>query len=303
MRYPTAAGFRRALEDRLNQRARAIGEPVGRLRKNVVFQRLLARLLQVSPDQWVLKGALALDFRLSGRPGARPRATKDMDLARRGPIEAADSDFRKIQDLDLGDYFTFVVERAELAPEEKEAGGAGLRYQVRATLAGRTFEEVAIDVGIAPPAVRPEPVAGPDLLDFADLSPVCVPTLPATLHVAEKVHAYTRRYGPAGAPSSRPKDLVDLVLLALHEPFVAGELRTALEEVFNARGTHPLPAALPPPPAEWARPYAALSEQVGVALELDDGYGRARAFLDPILGDASGQHDRWSAEEQQWKRP
>lgn len=35
MRYPTAAAFRRALEDRLNQRARATGEPVMRLRKNV----------------------------------------------------------------------------------------------------------------------------------------------------------------------------------------------------------------------------------------------------------------------------
>jgi hypothetical protein len=79
MRYPTAAAFRRALEDRLNRRARTTGETATRLRKNVVFQRLLARLLVVSPGRWILKGGLALDFRLSDR-GARPRSTKDVDL-------------------------------------------------------------------------------------------------------------------------------------------------------------------------------------------------------------------------------
>ena len=81
MRYPTAAGFRRALEDRLNRQAQETGEATMRLRKNVVFQRLLARLLAISHDRWILKGGLALDFRLSKR-GARSRATKDMDLAR-----------------------------------------------------------------------------------------------------------------------------------------------------------------------------------------------------------------------------
>jgi hypothetical protein len=301
MRYPTAAAFRRALEDRLNQRARATGQPVMRLRKNVVFQRLLARLVVVSPDRWILKGALALDFRLSDREGARPRATKDMDLARVGAVEAADADFRSVQELNLGDHFEFAAERTELVQDDKEAGGAGLRYRVRATLAGRVFEQVLVDVGFAPPTAQPEVVEGPDLLDFAGLPPVRVPALPAALHVAEKVHAYTRRYGPGGAPSSRPKDLVDLILLATYEPFLAGELRAALEETFTSRRTHPLPDELPPPPAEWTRPYAELAVQVGLALALDDGYERARAFLDPILSRTTSQDARWDAASQRWE--
>ncbi|MCC7107427.1 MAG: nucleotidyl transferase AbiEii/AbiGii toxin family protein [Chloroflexi bacterium] len=300
MRYLTAAGFRRALEDRLKQRAQATGESLAHLRKNVVFQRLLARLLQVSPDQWILKGALALDFRLSDRPGARPRATKDMDLARRGAVEDADADFRRVHDLDLGDYFVFVVQRTELAQDEKEAGGAGLRYRVRASVAGRLFEDVLVDVGFAPPSFQPESVVAPDLLDFAGLAPVQVPTLPTPLHVAEKVHAYTRRYGPSGSPSSRPKDLVDLVLLAMHEPFRADELRGALEATFNARGTHPLPEELPPPPAEWARPYAELARQVGIVPALDDGYRRAVAFLNPILRGAAAGAVHWILATQEW---
>jgi hypothetical protein len=303
MRYPTASAFRRALEDRLNNRSRTTGEPTMRLRKNIVFQRLLARLLVVSSGRWILKGALALDFRLSDRAGARPRATKDMDLAHVGPIEAVDSDLRSAQSLDLGDYFQFVTERTELGEEDKEAGGAGLRYRVRATLAGREFEQVLVDVDFVLPAARPEVVRGPDLLDFAGLPPVRVPALSTDLHVAEKVHAYTRCYGPLGVPSSRPKDLVDLILLAMHEPFLAGELRAALEGTFTSRDTHPLPNELPTPPAEWARPYADLAVQVGIAPSLEDSYKQANTFLIPVLSKVVSRDARWNTTTQQWERP
>ena len=68
MRYPTATAFRRALEDRLNRRARTTGESTMRLRKNIAFQRLLARLPTISPDRLVLKGGLALDIARTRRP-------------------------------------------------------------------------------------------------------------------------------------------------------------------------------------------------------------------------------------------
>jgi len=64
VKYPTPDRFRTALEDRLRARARGRQLPVARLRKEVVFDRLLARLLVVAPDRWILKGGLALDYRL-----------------------------------------------------------------------------------------------------------------------------------------------------------------------------------------------------------------------------------------------
>lgn len=301
MKYSTAAAFRRALEDRLKGLSNSSNQQAMRLRKHVVFQRLLARLLTLSPDGWILKGGLALDFRLSNREDARPRVTKDMDLGRSGEVEAADADFSRVQTVDLSDHFEFEIQRVGLPREGQEAGGAQLRYRVRATLAGRTFEEVLVDVSFALPAAQPDIVEGPNLLAFASLPPVRVPTLPTTAHVAEKLHAYTRRYGPDDAPSSRPKDLIDLVLLAMYEPFVAQELHSAIEETFTTRGTHPLPATVPPPPAEWGRAYRELAEQVGIAPDLDQGYRSARAFLDPILAGAAAGPTRWDTATQRWQ--
>jgi hypothetical protein len=46
--YATAAAFRRALEERLKQTAQAEQVDINRLRRQVAFDRLLARLFQTS---------------------------------------------------------------------------------------------------------------------------------------------------------------------------------------------------------------------------------------------------------------
>ena len=127
-----------------------------------------------------------------------------------------------------------------------------------------------------------------------------MPAIPPVQHVAEKLHAYTRRYGPDGEPSSRPKDLIDLVLLEMHEDFAARELRLALERTFATRGTHPLPDALPPPLQDWARPYRELADQVGIASDLADGYAEARRFLEPILARSVSDEFRWNNDTRSW---
>lgn len=157
-----------------------------------------------------------------------------------------------------------------------------------------------VDVGVALPTTVPDEVEGPDLLGFAGLEPVRAPALPVTLHVAEKVHAFTRRYGLQDAPSSRPKDLADLVWLATHEPFSAHDLTAARDETFLSRATHRLPPELPSPPPEWARPYAEMAQQVGIAIEMVTGYEQAQAFLDPVLSGAASEAACWEAARQRW---
>ncbi|MHB0870261.1 MAG: nucleotidyl transferase AbiEii/AbiGii toxin family protein [Chloroflexota bacterium] len=118
-------------------------------------------------------------------------------------------------------------------------------------------------------------------------------------HVAEKVHAYTRSYA-AGHSSSRTKDLVDLVLIASLFPFPAGRLRGALRATFDARGTHPLPATLPSPPAGWGPAYRKLAAELGLQPEVSIGYQHAAAFLDPILGGAASDAAQWDPVRQTW---
>jgi hypothetical protein len=199
MKYTTPGAFRTALEQRLLTMAHAADLPVVRLRKLVVFERLLARLLIVAPDRWLLKGALALDLRL----GARSRTTKDMDLARRDNEEAATTDLLAAQAIDLGDSFTFAIERTGRLDAALE--GAAVRYHVAAALDGRPFEDVIVDIGFADPiATAPEVLRGPDLLRFAEIEPIAVPAVPIEQHVAEKVHAYTRMYA-SNRRSSGPR--------------------------------------------------------------------------------------------------
>lgn len=104
MKYRTGAAFRQALEQRLLMRSRDTGTSVVRLRKAVVFDRLLVRLAEVARDRWVLKGALALDFRL----GERTRTTKDMDLVCRDDEVGVASALIAAQALELDDFLPLI---------------------------------------------------------------------------------------------------------------------------------------------------------------------------------------------------
>src|ERR1700691_3014752 len=87
-KYATAAAFRRALEDRLQDIAGKEGVDLQRLRRQVAFDRLLARLFQeVQPRAlpWVLKGGYAMELRIKAA-----RTTKDIDLTMRSALNSGD---------------------------------------------------------------------------------------------------------------------------------------------------------------------------------------------------------------------
>jgi nucleotidyltransferase AbiEii toxin of type IV toxin-antitoxin system len=178
-----------ALEERLRARSLRGGPSLIRLRKSVVFDRLLARLLVVAPDHWVLKGALALDYRF----GNRTRTTKDIDLGREDDEQAATADFIKAQSTELDDHFVFVVEKVGRLGDLDDA--TAVRYHVACELAGRPCDDINVDIAFGNPQIyAPELVRGPELLDFADIEPVEVPAIPLSQHVA-------RRSTPIRAPT------------------------------------------------------------------------------------------------------
>lgn len=166
---------------------------------------------------------------------------------------------------------------------------------------GRLFDAVNIDVGFGDAGIAtPDTLRGPDMLGFAGLPPVEVPTLPLPIHIAERVHAYTRTYGEGMRPNTRVKDLVDLALITRTAALDALALRQALDVTFAARATHALPAALPPPPPDWTRPYANLARELGIDPDLVSGYGLVTALLDPLLSAVAVVSARWDPTTHMW---
>ena len=197
----------------------------------------------MAPDAWVLKGGFALELRL----GARARTTKDIDVDWAIGEDEAVGLLLDAAAVTLDDRFEFAIERAQA---DDDLPGGGQRWTVIATLAGREFERAAIDIGFATkPVFEPETIVSSHLLDFADIAPVRIPTVAIEQHVAEKLHAYTRTYA-ADRPSSRVKDLVDLVVIA-HTTTIDAE-RSHARSGRSSSGAAPIPCpAVPPPPGDW----------------------------------------------------
>ena len=138
--------------------------------------------------------------------------------------------------IDAGDFLDFSIECAG-TPEDRLGGSH--RFRVAASLGGRPFEAFPLDVGLRRgPDPGAETLIVPNLLAFAGVEPVSVPTIPLELQAAEKLHAYTRTYGGSRS-STRAKDLVDLALIAGFSP------RTRRRSA--ARSRRPSPTAVPTP--------------------------------------------------------
>ena len=293
MRYQNGSAFRRALETRLRDKSLASGLPLVRLRKMVAFDRLLARLVRSQPDQWVLKGGLALQLRL----GDRARTTKDIDLFSLIETNQVFDSLREAVSLDLGDWFNFEVGRP-LDDQDRTAGG--IRYTVFSLLDGRTFERFHIDVGLGDPLVEAvEFLAMPDLLSFAEIDPVVVPCYPITQQLAEKCHAYTRQYG--SGVSSRIKDFVDMILLAEMDAISGQKLTAAIEATFRNAGIHDIPNLIPPPPETWNTGFGRMADEVGLSsYSLESSYVRIEEFFDPILS-GEAKDLRWNPDTWTWE--
>src|SRR6266540_1845851 len=131
--YATAGALRTALETRLLERSRRDAVDLHRLRRQVAFDRLLARMFDANPerDGWVLKGGYALEMRFH-----RARATKDLDLTvhvtsigQTPPDDLAAALRERLQlaaSVELADFFVFNVGEDSLELNQAPEGGSRL---------------------------------------------------------------------------------------------------------------------------------------------------------------------------------
>jgi hypothetical protein len=289
-RYATAAAFRRALEDRLQDIARKESVDLQRLRRQVAFDRLLARLFQTalpSALPWVLKGGYAMELRIKAA-----RTTKDIDLTIRSvSVSGEKQDDKKNLVLlerlqqatafNSDDFFVYTI--GEPISDLDAAPYGGARFPVEARVNGRVFVGFHLDVGLGDAVMEPlEVIEGRDWLRFAGIASPSLYMIPREQQFAEKLHAYT--LPRHGAANSRVRDLVDMVLLIQSATLGQNAVSEAIRITFDRRKTHSLPHTLPVPPAEWHRPYRALARECGLSGQVEDALAILGMFMQPILG-------------------
>ncbi len=282
--YKTAGAFRAALEARLQTRAHAEQTDLQRLRRQVAFDRLLARLFSKGPEAkypWVLKGGYAMELRIRSA-----RTTKDIDLTlhdgtrlSENPKERREQIRGMLQEAaatDLNDYFEFLVGDAREELDGAPEGGS--RYPVEVRMDGREFARFHVDIGIGDEVLEPlDVVEGRDWLAFSGIETPWFPAISREQQFAEKLHAFSLPRGERA--NTRTKDLIDMVLLIREQKLDRARTKVAIEGTFANRATHDIPQKLEAPPETWQPVFAALARECGLTLTLSEGFAMVQEFF------------------------
>jgi hypothetical protein len=291
--YGSPGAFRRALTDKLKENAQEGPWTLAQLQRQMAYDRLLERLYSTNED-WIVKGATALLARDIG-----VRATIDIDLYREAARDVAEPELRAAAARDIGDWFSFEVGPARPVAD----GAAGTRLPVTAYIGTTVWASFRVD--LVGPDVRmtgePEPVPPLARVAMSDVQQHGYRAYPLVDHIADKVVAMFELHGPRHLPSTRYRDLVDLVAVALRASVDAEAQLTAL-----AAQTERRQIALPrrfdaPDRALWEPGYAAEARRslLPVADSLDEALAIVAPFLDPLLDRSAA--GRWHPVRRRWR--
>lgn len=271
--YKHAEDFRKGLESKLQQLSLNTAVDLQRLRRQVAFDRFLARIFSSGFSSFCLKGGYGMELTYQ-----KSRATKDIDLIMKHREQFDEKlvhrELSALSEQELGDYFSFRV-----LPARKELANpiyGGFRFPIAADVAGRTFVDFKIDVAsdIFPEQTRI--IEGSDWLSFIAIPPPKVLAISLQQQFAEKIHAYSL---PRDRDNARTKDLIDLLLLIRDVTLERSEIEPILKKVFKIRNTHLIPENLPTPPSAWSNRFKEMARECGMDVELADGFAEVQTFF------------------------
>ena len=287
-----------AATSRAKTTAKTTGSEVSTLLRRFVYGRFLARVFHDPDAQWVLKGGTAVLARVNDA-----RTTKDVDLLHElQDIDAALELLRTAIATDLGDHFRFVI-----TGHERSLGGTGQPqvdgYRVRVDAYCGTARKDSFSVDLVTGSLmttNPE-ITTDTALELRGLSSPPMRLYPVVDHIADKLCATQAMYGAAGdRPSSRVRDLVDIVVFARSQDVDGTALIGAIRAEWVHRGLGGEPEFAPP--ANWDRLYPPVARKVRACEGLPTyaaAVGFVSAFLGPAL-DGSAAGLRWSSERAVW---
>jgi hypothetical protein len=268
---------------------------VENLIRQAYYDRFLSRVFSEGRDsEWVLKGGSGMLARV---PNAR--RTLDADLYREGyDKDKALADLRRLAGIDLDDFFQFVYrEHHAILADDIQPYTDGYRVTFDAFLGQKQIDTIKVDLSTHVGATGNLTIANPaNRLDIPRLSSSPYRLYPVANQIADKVCATLAEYR-GGRSSSREKDLVDLVVIAVTQKVGASALGAAIISEAHLRRLE-LPATFVVPPT-WGASYAKLAK--GTPAEpygIDAAKALMAEFIDPVLvGEAVGD---WLPETQTW---
>ena len=291
--YGTPAEFDRALK----KAAKAAGGDPGERYRQALRDRFLCRVFSDPDERFILKGGSGTLARI---PNAR--ATRDADFAtrRKETPDAVIAALGGLAALDLGDFCRFELTRREESMDENGYSRlVKLRY---ATCIGEEEKDpVLVDLSLDCEAtLPPERLTPANRLDVPGVDVCDYVVYSVEDQLADKLCAIMERQ-PGGWPSSRMKDLVDVVFYALTQSPASDGLSEAIESECRRRSMG-IPGAFAAP-KEWSGAFSGFAAKAGVPKghrSFEHASSLASKLFDPIL-DGSAQM-RWDCEAAAWKR-
>ncbi len=226
--YPTPASFDRAIKKAVKQSGREPGEGY----RQALRDRFLCRVFAGGNEKFILKGGGGLLARI---PDAR--ATRDLDFAicEKISVEESLAEMNRVAAIDLDDWCRFVLTKHEESMDENGYSRL-LKLRFAAFVGVEEKDPVLIDLSLdCAPTMPPERVAPANRIGVVGVEECDYLIYPLADQLADKFCAIME-LRPSGYPSSRMKDLVDVVTYATHETVRHSELHRAIMCECTKRG-------------------------------------------------------------------
>lgn len=297
-RYPTAKGVEDAIKAAARRASAADPSLTTDQRIRLEhFNRFLSRVFsEGSESEWLLKGGTGMLARVPST-----RATLDIDLFCGGyGLDEAVADLRRLAEHDLGDHFRFVyVAHRSIVGGEGQPYTDGCRVLFDAYIGAQKKGSIGVDLATGGGLTAEPTISAPaNALDLPRLIGFDYRLYPVVDQIADKVCATMHRYGER--PSSREKDLVDLVVLAVTHDIDGTALTRAIVTETRRRRMDPIDRFVVP--VEWGAAYARMARSVPYCADrtsIDAASELVAALIDPALdGTAIGR--TWSSDEREW---
>lgn len=247
------------------------------------FRRFLSRIFsELDDSDWLLKGGTGVLARVESG-----RRTTDVDLFRaNNTLDGALAELIRLASIDLGDFFRFVYTKHEPVvggDQQTYTDGYGVDFDIY--IGADKKEALHVDLVVGVIVTDDVTVAAPaNRLDLPRLPSNDYRLYPIVDQIADKVCATMANYN--GRPSSREKDLVDLVVIAKTQTLSADALGRAIDAEARVRSLIPFTELTIPP--TWGRLYAKQAKDVPYCADyrtVDLAVELMRAFIDMVLHD------------------